>query len=102
MNKEAILKTAEEILCLEFIEKFASVSKQYLKQHYKEINKAFIDYINSRTFPQGKSKVPYKNLDIKFKEKVWEQFLVELEKNMQPLESQVQDTINKMKMPAAA
>ena len=100
MNKEAILKTADEVMFLERIEKFASVTRQYLKQHYKEINRDFLVYIKSRTFPKGKTKVPYDQLDVKFKEKVWEQFLAELEKKFVSVEQQVEDVIRSMKAPA--
>lgn len=99
MNKEAIFKTADEIVFIERISKFAAVTRQYLKQHYKEINESFLKYINSKTFPKGNTKVPYKELDIKFKEKVWAQFLSELEKKLNPVENQVEDVIDLMKTP---
>ena len=97
MNKEAILKVAEEVLYLQRIEKFSAVSRQYLKDHYQEINKAYIKYINEKTFPKGNTKVPYNDLDTKYKELVWNQFLTELEKKLSPVEQQVETVIDLMK-----
>lgn len=97
MNKEAILKVAEEVLYLQRIEKFSAVSRQYLKDHYQEINKNFLKYINEKTFPKGNTKVNYRDLDPKFKEKVWNQFLEDLEKKLTPIEQQVETVIDLMK-----
>lgn len=97
MNKEAIVKIADFILFDEFI-KNAAVTRQWLKQHYKEVNQKFLEFIKTRTFTQGKQKVPYGQLDDKSKEKVWDLFLRELEKMFVPEEQQIQKAIDLVKV----
>ncbi|MDD5649623.1 MAG: hypothetical protein PHF86_04285 [Candidatus Nanoarchaeia archaeon] len=92
MNKEAIVQIADNILFDEFV-KEAAVTRQWLKQHYKEINQKFLDFIKSRTFTQGRQKVPYAQLEPKLKEKVWDLFLKELEKMFLSEEEQIQKAI---------
>lgn len=93
MNKEALLKITEDII------KEAAVTREYLKEHSKEINEAFQKYIKSKQFPKGRTKVPYEELDQKFKERVWVDFLAKLEHSMNPIEKQVEDVIRLMKTP---
>lgn len=95
MNKEAVLKIADFILFDEFI-KEAAVTRQWLKQHYKEINEKFLDFIKTRTFTMGRQKVPYAKLDSKSKEKVWDLFLQQLEKMFVPEEQQLQKAIEQI------
>lgn len=101
MNVQAVLKYAEEILFFDFLEKKAGISPGYLKQHAKEINQLFNKYITQKTFPDinnpGK-KIPYQQLDLKYKEKVWTQFLGELEKKLNPLDEQIEQLIKEFKV----
>ena len=87
-----ILKFAEEI--------FSSVSVQYLKDHnyLLEINKAFHKFINEKTFSKGDSKVSYNDLDSKSKKIIWEKFISELENKFSPIELQVKDIIDSIKI----
>jgi nitrogen regulatory protein PII len=99
MKVQAILKEADEILFFDFIEKNASVSPQWLKQHRREINELFMKYIREKTFPDvtGRGKVPYGQLSPKYKEKVWEQFMRELETKVNSIEEQVEEVIRNFK-----
>jgi hypothetical protein len=100
MNVQAVLKEAEEILFFEFLEKNAAVSPQWLKRHRKEVNDLFLKYIREKTFPdvttKGK-KVLYKDLDDKYKEKVWYQFMDTLKKEIDPIEEQIEEIIRNFK-----
>jgi len=97
MKKEIVSKIVDEVLFMDFIEKNADVSKRYLREHYDEINKIFNDYINTKKFPQGRTKVPYRQLDEKYKEKVWNQFFEMMEKKINPIEEQVKEVVDSMK-----
>jgi hypothetical protein len=96
MNKEALLKVAEEILFFDYLEKQAAGID--LKKNYKEINKAFTNYITSRMFQKGNKKVPYTELDAKEKERVWAQFWDSVADQYKSLEREVEDTIEKFKL----
>lgn len=99
MKKEIVSSVVDEVLFMDFIQKKADVSKRYLREHYDEINKAFNEYINTKKFPKGQTKVPYRELDQKYKERVWNQFLEMIEKKISPIEEQVKEVIDLMKPP---
>jgi hypothetical protein len=100
MNKEVIAQVADLILFDEFV-KEAAVTRQWLKQHYKEVNQKFLEFIKSRTFTQGRQKVTYDKLDTNSKQKVWDLFLKELEKMFITEEEQIQKAIENLKIPVA-
>jgi len=108
MNKQAVLNVAEEILLFDYIEKSSRIPPDYLRKNYKEINELFNKFIREQSFmdPKMRRKVPYLQLDPKFKVKVWDLFLKELDKKFKPQESieeLVNDTIKNFRvLPAAS
>jgi hypothetical protein len=99
MQREAMVRVADEIVMMAYLEKVAGID---LKKHYKEINKAFTDYITTRTFTLGNKKVPYLELPPKDRERVWSEFWNYVAREYD-VEKQVDDVIEKMKtLPAVS
>jgi hypothetical protein len=92
-----IEKIADDILMFEFFSKQSAK----LGLDYKDFNKAFTNYISNTTFPLGSNKVPYSDLPLNLKERVWSDFWKSIATD-KSIEKLVEETMQKMKQPIPA